>query len=337
MSDFFDDIEDTSSDTGAGAPTTLEKFAEKVLHKIMEDNVPPIPYYYNIYFQNLLDEESPEFRKSTLEFIDMEESNSAEESIAVEKKLKQSHRLTKELLQYIAMIYKIANTLNSVLEKKAKESNNIASQQALNSLIKSMSKDLSITSQKISKFLENVKELYAKNVSVLKEIEGNSFFDSKFGIYNKNYFIKELKKELNLIKKFKHNSSLLVLKINDEVSKKFKSEKSLILANRTVAKIILKTSRRTDIVAHIGNNIFAMLLKHTDRIGASKTAERLSDTISNSSVFLEGDEITLKISIGIIEIMEDKDYDISDYLTQAIDAMLNAEKEQTLYKIAEGE
>jgi len=71
---------------------------------------------------------------------------------------------------------------------------------------------------------------------------------------------------------------------------------------RTIARLLLKTSRRSDTVAHYGNGKFSMLLKHTDIASAEKASERLCDLVSNSNFFLADREIQLKISIGITDI-----------------------------------
>ena len=70
------------------ASTEIEKFATKVLKALIEENVPPIPYYFNVYFSNLLEEESYDFKKQVLEMTELEESNEAESSMDFEKKLK---------------------------------------------------------------------------------------------------------------------------------------------------------------------------------------------------------------------------------------------------------
>jgi PleD family two-component response regulator len=98
---------------------------------------------------------------------------------------------------------------------------------------------------------------------------------------------------------------------------------------------MLKTSRRTDIIAHLNEGIFGMILKHTDRVGAMKTSERLSDTISNSAMFIEGDELEVKIVIGIAEILPEKDE--VKLLECAYKKLEEADKEEQLYKLCEDE
>jgi PleD family two-component response regulator len=77
-----------------------------------------------------------------------------------------------------------------------------------------------------------------------------------------------------------------------------------------------------------------MLLKHTDRIGACRTVERLSDIITNSAIFLEGEEITIQIVSGIVEIkIEDE---VDSILQHALEMMQKAEKDGVLYYVYEG-
>jgi len=181
--------------------------------------------------------------------------------------------------------------------------------------------------------LKNIKELYSQNVLTLKEIEKESVFDAFYGLYNKNYFLRETKREIAQIKKFKHTSSLIVCRVANGTMDRLRSEKSKIVVNRFISKIMLKTSRRTDIIAHLGDGIFGMLLRHTDRVGAMKTSERLSDTITNSAMFIEGDELEVNISLGIAEILPEKDE--NKLLECAYKKLDEAQKENSLYKICE--
>lgn len=71
---------------------------------------------------------------------------------------------------------------------------------------------------------------------------------------------------------------------------------------RTVARLLLKTSRRSDIVAHYGDGIFAMVLKHTDIESAKRASERLYDLVASSNFFLAEQEIQLRIAIGVAEL-----------------------------------
>jgi diguanylate cyclase (GGDEF)-like protein len=318
----------------AEATSPLERFAKKVFDKLIQEGVPPLPYYYQIYFFNMLDDEDESFRKNIYEMISIEESNDNEKDFELERKLKLSFKYSKELLQRTALIYKNAINIKEILSKYKDEINYIASKNALEKILKQIYSKIETIDRKLDLELIEVKKIYTKNIEILKEIESNSMFDQRYGVYNKNYFLKIVEKEIKLIDKFFHVSSLVAIKIKDDILKQL-SEKDKILANRSVAKIILKTSRRTDTIAHLGDGIFAMLLKNTDRIGASRTVERLADMISNATVFFEGEEVDLNIVGGIVEIKEKKDH--IKYVENAITAMKQAEHDGMLYTIYEGE
>ena len=315
------------------ASTEIEVFAKKVFDKLIEENVYPIPYYYSIYFFNMLEEESEEFKKSVIELIELEGGNELEEDLKFEQKLKKSFKYSKELVQNSAVVYKLSNILKEKNKNYLAEIDNVSTPQAFKNILLNSKKNVEVINKKLDISLQTIKELYAKNVTTLKEIEKESIFDSLYGLYNKNYFLREVKREISQINKFKHTSSLIILRVSSDILDKLKSEKSKVVVNRFIAKILLKTSRRTDIISHLGDGVFGMLLKHTDRIGAMKTSERLSDMISNSAMFIEGDELEVKIVIGISEIFSEKNEE--EIVNCAYKKVDEAEKESQLYKICE--
>jgi len=315
------------------ATTEIEKFAKNVFDKLLEENVYPIPYYYSIYFFNMLEEENSDFKKSVMELIELEGTNEFDEDLKFEQKLKKSFKYSKELVQHSAFVYKLSTALKEKNSIFLKEVDNISTPQVFKNLLLNSKKNVEIINNKLGLSLKNMKELYSQNVLTLKEIEKESVFDAFYGLYNKNYFLRETKREIAQIKKFKHTSSLIVCRVANGTMDRLRSEKSKIVVNRFISKIMLKTSRRTDIIAHLGDGIFGMLLRHTDRVGAMKTSERLSDTITNSAMFIEGDELEVNISLGIAEILPEKDE--NKLLECAYKKLDEAQKENSLYKICE--
>jgi len=317
-------------------PTTaIERFAKKVFDKLIEDGVPPIPYYYKIYFLNMLEEESDELKSQVQEYLSLEgEGNEIEKNLEIEKKLKLSFKYSKELLQHTAALYKNSQVVKELFEKYKQETSRVANPKVFERMLVNLEDKVGKLNKKIDKELDYIKEMYSKNIEILKKIESNSIYDTRYNIYNYNFFIKELEKEMKLIKKFKHKSSVVLLKIRNDVFANLSSEKSKILLNRSVSKIMLETSRRMDIIAHFKNGIFSMLLKHTDLTGACKTVERLSDIISKTTIILEGEEIEVKIVAGVGEIKYTEN--ASEYLDRVLGVMEKAEQEKVLYKIYEG-
>ena len=315
------------------ASTEIELFAKKVFEKLIEENIYPIPYYYSIHFFNMLEDEPAEFKKSVMELIELEGTDELEEDLKFEQKLKQSFKYSKELVQNSAAVYKLSSILKEKNAIYLKEIENVSTPQVFKNILLTSKKNVEVINKKLALSLQTIKDLYSKNIVTLKEIEKESIFDSLYGLYNRNYFVRELKREVSQINKFKHTSSVIIMKPANSVMDKISIDRNKIIVNRFIAKILLKTSRRTDIIAHLGDGIFGMLLKHTDKIGAMKTSERLSDMISNSAMFIEGDELEVQIVIGISEIFPEKsEIDIMDCTYKKLE---EAEKENLLYKICE--
>ncbi len=308
---------------------SIEKFAKNVFDKLIMEGIPPVPSNYGLYFFNMLEDESDELKKQVQDALSMEETHDIEKDLEVEKKLKNSFKYLKEILQKTAVIYKLTNQLKKISDESLNQFQHIVSQKIMEKYLKLFEEKIDSISCKMDKELNSIKEVYAKNIELIKDIESNSVFDMRYGVYNEKYFKKELNTEINLMKKFKYISSLIFIKINDNVIKQFKSPKSIVILNKSIAKILLKTSRRTDIVAHIGNGVFAMLLKHTDRIGAIKTIERFSSIIAYSTVFVEGEEAKIKIVGAICELGNNKEYE--DYLHECNSLLFKAQEKNLLY------
>ena len=318
--------------TDANSP--LEIFAKKVLDKLIEEGIPPIPSNYTLYFFNMLEDEDKEFKKQVYELISLEESDDILKDLELEKKLKLSFKYSKEILQKTALIYKLSSQLKKLLQDSIEQIAHIASPKSVEKYLKNIDSKISKIASNMEGELKEIKELYSKNVEIIKEIESNSVFDMVYGVYNAKYFKKMLEKEIKLISKFSHKSSLIVIKVNDDILKEFKLKKSATIVNRSIAKILLKTSRRTDVIAHLGEGIFAMLLKHTDITGAKRTIERVADIISNSAIFIEGNEVETKIVGAICELKPE--IKVDEYFIKCKNALQKAQKENQLY-VVEGD
>ena len=164
-----------------------------------------------------------------------------------------------------------------------------------------------------------MKTLYDETATIVKNVENETIFDNQYGLYNRRYFLNKLEQETQLMVEFKHKSSLITLKLSHEINEQVSNEKAIMLMTRTIARLLLKTSRRSDIIAHYGGGVFAMMLKHTNIDNARNAAERLSELVSSSNFFLAEQEINLKIAIGVSEISNNISVDETFICT--IDAM----------------
>lgn len=305
-----------------GDPTSdLEIFAKEVLTALISDNLPPTPNNFSLYFDRILEDKSESLRRQIGSILELEEDNQDEKSIELEKTLKQGFSSVKSILQLSATLYKNISLMEKILEKRREDIKNIPSLSGANDLIASLGNDVGKLSGILKKQVTHMKSIYDETATIVKQVENETIFDNQYGVYNKRYLLAKLEQERNLIDEFKHKSSLIVVRLSKETANTIQSEKAQQLMVRTVARLLLKTSRRSDIVAHYGEGIFAMVLKHTDIESAKKASERLFDLVATSNFFLAEKEIQLRIAIGVAELQA------SIEVEQTLDCTLNAMEE----------
>jgi diguanylate cyclase (GGDEF)-like protein len=71
------------------------------------------------------------------------------------------------------------------------------------------------------------------------------------------------------------------------------------LTLQTIAAVCRIAKRDSDVVARIGGEEFAVMLPETDEEGARLFAERLCERVRASSSVIDGERVTVTVSIGI--------------------------------------
>jgi len=280
----------------------LEIYSKEVLNALILDNLPPTPNNFSLYFDRLLEDKSGSLRKQIVSILDLEEGNNEETTIILEKNLKKGFSSVRNILTLSANLYKNMALMTKILDKRKEELGENADAKEALSIISILEADVSKLNAILKKQSSQMKTLYDETADIVKTVENETIFDNQFGVYNKRYLMTKIEQEIELIREFKHKSSLIMIELSRELVESVGNKKALTLMTRTIARLLLKTSRRSDTVAHYGNGVFAMLLKHTDIKSAQKASERLCDLVANSNFFLADREILLKISIGITEV-----------------------------------
>ncbi len=321
--------EDAFISTGSlSDPTSdLEIFAKEVLNALITDNLPPTPNNFSLYFDRILEDKSESLRRQIGSILELEEDSHEDSSIELEKTLKQGFSSVKSILQLSATLYKNISLMEKILEKRQTEMKDISSVNGANDLINSLGDDVGKLSSILKKQVSHMKVIYDDTATIVKQVENETIFDNQYGVYNKRFLLTKLEQERHLIDEFKHKSSLITVRLSNITGESVQSEKAQQLMVRTVARLLLKTSRRSDLVAHYGGGIFAMVLKHTDIESAKRAAERLFDLVSTSNFFIAEKEIQLHIAIGVTELNATRGVDQTLICTiEAMDAAENNPK-----------
>ncbi|MEN4053364.1 MULTISPECIES: GGDEF domain-containing protein [Sulfurimonas] len=300
----------------------IEIYAKEVLNALTADNLPPTPNNFSLYFDRLLEDKSENLRKQIHSILELEENDEDENTIALEQSLKQGFSSIKGILGVTANLYKNMSLMTKILEKRKQELADKPEAQEALAIISTLENDVTKLNTILKTQSMQMRTIYDVTAKIVKNVENETIFDNQFGVYNKRYLLTKIEQEMGLIKEFHHKSSLIMIELSRELKKSVNNEKAVLLMVRTIARLLLKTSRRSDIVAHYGNGVFSMLLKHTDIDSAKKASERLCELVSNSNFFLADREIQLKISIGVTDI--DPDFSVEEIVVSALDGIEKA-------------
>ncbi len=101
---------------------------------------------------------------------------------------------------------------------------------------------------------------------------------------------------------------------------------ALIIA-KAIAKVMGDSFNSSDIVSYYGNNIFAILMPHSNLQAGVKKIEKFIENLTLRSMIIAGKEVELMVKIGITEIKIGKKLGTS--LMRTLDALKIANRSKT--------
>lgn len=151
--------------------------------------------------------------------------------------------------------------------------------------------------------------------------------DQLTGLWNRRYMFEMLEREMLRARRFGQDVSVLVIdidnfkSINDDLGH-LQGDEVL----RTIAEIVLRTTRTIDVGARYGGDELALVLLETDAEGAMILAERLRDRIHDAEVpKRDGGTMSVTVSIGAATRTDALD-EMEDLIEAADQALLEAKR-----------
>ena len=238
------------------------------------------------------------------------------------------------MLQAVALIYKNLSVLKTVVKKRLDSLDSNGNLLANQSVFNAFSDDLAKLNTLMDKHIEVIKTSYDEVGKVFKIVEEQSIYDPKFDIYNRKFFLKTLDMEVGNIQKYGYKSSLMLIKPKETSLQDIDSKgKHAVLKN--ISRMLLRTSRRSDILAHYGDGCFAMLMRHTDIVGAQKACERITEMFYGTSFMLNDEKIDFDMEVVACALGGQKT--VEELLSSALDALKDTGKDGKRYLILPGE
>ena len=149
--------------------------------------------------------------------------------------------------------------------------------------------------------------------------------DSLTGAVNRRKFNKLAEHELGRVQRYRRPLSLLMLdidffkRVNDTYGHAAGDEVLKVFYQTCV-----DTARKTDIVARLGGEEFAILMPETDLNAARKVAERIRHNVELLLIEVEEHNITVTVSIGISSWEQGRFKQVNQMLSAADEALYMA-------------
>jgi diguanylate cyclase (GGDEF)-like protein len=130
--------------------------------------------------------------------------------------------------------------------------------------------------------------------------------DSLVGLPNRRGFVRTLERLIDRVARYGERAAILFvdldgLKLINDSFGHVAGDEALI----QVARLLVGGVRKSDLVARIGGDEFAVLLGHSDDQQAEETAARLVDIIAGSEFIHDGEPLPLSVAIGATLIQTD--------------------------------
>ena len=150
-------------------------------------------------------------------------------------------------------------------------------------------------------FASNLVSIAIESFRAQEELQNRAYFDHLTGLANRGHFFQQCESILSNAAEQAFPLSIVMMDVDHfkQVNDKF-GHKTGDLVLQTLAAKSMSILRRSDLIARIGGEEFAILLPFTDKKEALRIAERLRESIEKSTVLGDGNRIVrFTVSLGV--------------------------------------
>ena len=154
----------------------------------------------------------------------------------------------------------------------------------------------------------------------VRDLEGKLDEDELTGVYNRRGFMRELERATSFSSRYGACGSVVYIDINH--FKRINDEYGHRVGDTTlrhVARLLLTNVRKSDLVARLSGDEFALLLWSSDQDMAERKARELIDLIAADPIVEDGKAIEISLSFGVSALKPGDDRDtVLDRADQAM-------------------
>lgn len=155
----------------------------------------------------------------------------------------------------------------------------------------------------VDRLIDEVEQLRNKVAQLqerVEQLDQLAHQDTLVNLPNRRGFMRALERFIDRARRYEEPSALLFvdldgLKMINDSFGHLAGDQALI----QVAGLLVGGVRRSDVVARIGGDEFAILLAHSDEENAHEAASRLIDVIADCDFTHDGEALPLSVAIGV--------------------------------------
>ncbi|MCR4941755.1 MAG: diguanylate cyclase [Campylobacter sp.] len=300
---------------------TIYEFSENVLKELSNNNIPSIPSNYSIYFDRMLEERSSNFKEkleNELTFYEQGAACSLDDGhVYIEKEIKQSFAQIKSMLQAVALVYKNLKLMTNIINTHKSNLKKGSDLLTIQNTLSAFNEDLSKLNSLMDKHVDVIRINYEEVLKMFNLIKEQAVYDSVYDVYNKKFLLNTLQLEYDAVRRYGYKCSFLIVKPSEKLLLNVKNlrDKSTLL--KTMSKILMHKSRRSDTVGHYGEGYFMIIMRHTSVESAKLASTRLSKMFLKTKITINEHE--KEISTQIVGGILDKDKTVEETLSDALD------------------
>ncbi len=132
------------------------------------------------------------------------------------------------------------------------------------------------------------------------QLRAQAVIDELTGVYNRRYLVEQLGGRFAEAKRY--NAPFSIGLVDIDHFKKVNDTHGHLVGDQVLAEtagLIRRQMRKEDILARYGGEEFALMLPHTDRLGAAILAERVREAVEEHSYVVPSATIAITVSMGL--------------------------------------
>ena len=180
------------------------------------------------------------------------------------------------------------------------------------------------------------KRMFLQLKERLDQLRSQAVIDQRTGRYNRRYLEEQLAMRWEEAKRYETALSLVLFdldhfkNVNDTMGHPFGDA-----VLRQTADLVQEQVRKEDVLARYGGEEFAIILPHTDRLGAAILAERVREAVAANECTSGDQSVTVTISAGVVSLPLDQVSTVEEFVEMTDRRMYQAKREgrnQTVFE-----